>query len=191
MIDRNRPVIVYISAAPALAAEREALARMIAELPVTLAWRIIQTPSSGEPLNVEALRAADLYFLVMGADIYAPVGLEWHTAHQIGQAVHAFLKRGSRHTPAGQVFIRQTGLDWRPFTTATNLSRQVQQVLVEHLLRYALRYALSPGEVAHLEALQTSRTEGEQAVEAEGAGHSAVILSRERFTPSEGVIVEE
>jgi hypothetical protein len=39
----NRPVTIYISASPTLMAAREALARMIAELPVTLAWHIVQT----------------------------------------------------------------------------------------------------------------------------------------------------
>jgi len=54
-MDANRPVIIYISAAPNLMAEREALARMIAELPVTLAWHIVQTPAEAEPLDLESL----------------------------------------------------------------------------------------------------------------------------------------
>ncbi len=50
---RHRPVVIYISAAADLIAEREALAQMIAALPVTLAWRIIQTPLKAEPLGLE------------------------------------------------------------------------------------------------------------------------------------------
>jgi hypothetical protein len=185
----NKSVIIYISAAPALAAEREALARMIAELPVTLAWHIVQTPVGEERLDVESLRAADLYVLVMGADTYAPIGLEWHTAYQAGRPIHAFLKKDS-YTPAGQIFIRQTQVNWRPFSQPADLARQVQRLLIDHLLRYAIEYSLMPPEIERLEALRT-KAGVDQSVEAEGAGHSAIILSRERFTPSEGVVVGE
>jgi hypothetical protein len=78
----DQPTTIYISAASDLMAEREALARMIAALPVTLAWRIVQTPVADvDPLDLEALGSADLYFLVMGSDIRAPVGLEASRAH--------------------------------------------------------------------------------------------------------------
>ena len=83
----SRPVIVYISAASDLMAEREALARLIAELPVTLSWRIVQTPIRAEIPDLEALPAADLYFLIMGGDIRAPVGLEWLTAERAQRPV--------------------------------------------------------------------------------------------------------
>lgn len=189
--DRNRPVIIYISAAPALAAEREALARMIAELPVTLIWRIVQTPSGDEQLKLEALLEADLHFLVMEADIQAPVGLEWMTAHRAGRRVYAFLKQGGSHTPAGQVFIRQTEVIWQPYTDAANLSHQVQRLLIEHLVRQAIDYSLTPTELQQLEALQSAGSKSEEAVKAEGAGRSAVILSPERYRPNEGVVVDE
>lgn len=38
--------------------------------------------------------------------------------------------------------------------------------------------------------LQADRP-ADQPVEGEGAGHSAVLLSRERYIPSEGVIVDD
>ena len=98
----SRPVIVYISAASDLMAEREALARMIAGLPVTLPWRIIQTSTGAEPLDLASLQAADLYFLVMGSDIRAPVGLEWLTARRAQRTVNAFLKQGIGRTRPGR-----------------------------------------------------------------------------------------
>lgn len=190
-MDANRPVIIYISAAPNLMTEREALARMIAELPVTLAWYIVQTPIEAEPIDRESLLAADLYFLVMGADILAPVGLELHTAQQANRPVTAFLRQGAAYTPAGEVFVRQVRLHWRSFADATHLSQQVRRIIVEHLLRYAVQYALTPVEVQQLKSLMTASTAKEQTSEGEGAGHSAVLLSRERYTPSEGVIVDD
>ena len=183
---------IYISAASDLMAEREALARMIAGLPVTLAWRIVQTPVADvDPLDLDALGSADLYFLVMGSDIRAPVGLEWLTARRVRGSAVAYLKRGVPRTPAAQVFINDRGIVWRTFADAADLSSQVQGVLTEHLVRHAVQYALTPGEIAALEALPASDGVGDEAGRSEEAGHSAVILSRERFEPSGGVVVDE
>lgn len=188
----HRPMTIYISAASDLMAERELLARMIAALPVTLAWHIAQTPvTDADSLDLEALQIADLHLLVMGSDIRAPVGLEWHIARRLGRLSSAFLKRDVPRTPAGQVFIHDAGVTWRPFSDAGDLSRQVRQILAEYLVRHAAHYALMPDEVAQLEALPTLDTLAEQPAQGEEAGHSAVILSRERYVPGEGVIVDE
>ena len=189
-MEASRPVTVYISAAADLMAEREALARMVAALPVTLAWHIAQTPvTDADSLDLEALKVADLHFLVMGSDIRAPVGLEWRIVSRAHQPSAAFLKRGILRTPAGEVFIKEAGVAWQPFADAADLTRQVQRLLAEHLVSYALRYALTPEEVARLEALPTATAPAEESGRGKEAGHSAVILSRERFEPSEGVVV--
>ena len=181
---------IYISAASDLMSEREALARMIAALPVTLGWRIVQTPIADvEPLDLEALGSADLYFLVMGSDIRAPVGLEWLMARRVRGSAAAYLKRGVPRTPAAQVFINDRSMVWQTFGDVADLSSQVQGVLTEHLVRHAIQYALTPDEIAALEALPASDTATDRAGRGEEAGHSAVILSRERFEPSGGVVV--
>lgn len=187
----NDPVTIYISAAPDLMAEREALARMIAELPVTLVWRIVQTPIGEELLDLDALRTAALYLLVMGGDIRAPVGLEWHTAQRARRPARGFLKQGIARTPAGQVFIRQTDLGWQPFKNVVDLSRQVRELLVDHLLEQAIRYWLTPAEVQQLADLQADIATSEQTASGGEAGRSAVILSRQRFSPTGGVIVDD
>ena len=189
-MEASRPVTVYISAAADLMAEREALARMVAALPVTLAWHIAQTPvTDADSLDLEALRVADLHFLVMASDIRAPVGLEWRIVSRAGQPSAAFLKRGVLRTPAGEVFIKDAGVTWQRFAEPADLVSQVRRVLVEHLLSHALRYVLTPEELARLEALPVAETPAEEAGRGKEAGHSAVILSRERFEPSEGVLV--
>jgi hypothetical protein len=171
-------------------AEREALARMIAALPVTLAWRVVQTPlHEAEMLHPEDLQAADLHILLMGSDIRAPIGLEWHLIRRAGRPSIAFLKRGIARTPAGRVFIQEAGASWRPFSDAGDLSRRVQHILGEHLLRDALRYALTPAELEELENLLASEPSPERSGQGQEAGHSAVILSRERYEPGEGTLV--
>jgi hypothetical protein len=189
-INSNRPVTIYISAASDLMAEREALGRMIANLPVTLAWHIVQTPLGAEPLDLEEVRRADLYLLALGSDVRAPVGLEWYTAYHARRSIHAFLKQGQARTMAGQAFARDTGADWQPFVDTADLRRRVERLLAEHLLRHAGRYVLTPVELEGLTALLTSHQEREQSAAGQGTGHSAVILSRERYLPSEGVIVD-
>jgi hypothetical protein len=189
-IPANRPVTIYISAASDLMAEREALGRMIAGLPVTLAWRIMQTPLGAEPLDLEAVQQADLYLLLLGSDIRAPVGLEWHTAAYTGRPISAFLKQGLARTLAGQAFVRNTGVEWQPFSDAAHLRRRVERLLAEFLLRHAVRFTLTPLEVEQLTVLLKPETETDQPPGGEGTGHSAVILSRERFMPREGVIVD-
>jgi hypothetical protein len=188
----DNSVTIYISAAADLMAEREALARMIAALPVTLAWRIAQTPiSEADLLDLEALHSADLHFLVMGSDIRAPVGLEYLMARRARQPVLPYLKRAVLRTPAAQVFINDMKLVWQTFHDAADLSRQVRQVLAEHLVRHAAQYALTPDEVVALDKLSMSDASKEQVSHGQEAGRSAVILSRERFEPSGGVIVDE
>jgi len=189
----DRPVTIYISAASDLMAEREALARTIVALPVTLVWHIAQTPvSEADTLDLEAVQAADLHLLVMGTDIRAPVGLEWLLARRTRRYSVAFLKRGVPRTPAGQVFIHDARVAWRSFADAADLCRQVRRVLVEHLIQHTAQYALSADEVARLESLLAAETPAEEPpAPGEEAGHSAVILSKERFVPKGGVIVDE
>ena len=67
----------------------------------------------------------------------------------------------------------------------------MQRIVTEYLIRYAIQYALTPVEVQQLESLLTANASKGQTIEGEGAGHSAVLLSRERYTPSEGVIVDD
>jgi hypothetical protein len=185
-------MIIYISAASDLMAEREALARMIASLPVTLAWRIMQTPVRDlDSVDLEALGSADLYFLVMASDIRAPVGLEWLIARRTRHPDGVYLKRGVPRTPAGQVFINDVRLAWQSFRDAADLCRQVQHVLAEHLIHHSGRYNLSPEEIAGLEGLLTSSTLAEKAGHGTEAGHTAVVLSRDRFEPSGGVVLDQ
>jgi hypothetical protein len=191
MADR---ILLYISAATDLALEREVLGRASIEIPTSLGWRITQTPGADEQLDLEAVAAANVHLLLMGADIRAPVGAEWWAARRAGRLPTLFLKRGVLHTPAGMAFIRdlERQADWRPFEDAADLRRQVLALLTEHIVNRAAHYRISPDEFAKLCAWQkqieitdkksVDKTRG-------GAGASSVILSTERFTPSEGKLV--
>lgn len=190
-MSQENAVTIYISAASDLRIERDVLARTIAELPVSVVWRVVQTPIASEPLNVEALHDADVHVLIIGSDIRAPVGLELRHVQRARRPSIAFLKHDVARTPAGQVFINETQLDWRRFDSAHDLRRQLQHIVARHLLRHATRYVLSPQDVDQLESLLADDDDGsEQNEEQGGAGNSAVILSRERFRPSDGIEID-
>jgi len=191
MADR---VLLYISAAPDLALEREVLSRAITEIPTSLGWRITQTPIGDEPLDLEAAAQADLHLLILGGDIRAPVGVEWLAARRAGRIPTLFLKQSAHHTPAAAFFIHdlERYAAWRPFDDAADLRRQVLTLLVEHILNHAIHYQINPDE---FEKLRTWRkqleTPEKQPVDKTrgGAGASSVILSPERVISSEGKLV--
>jgi hypothetical protein len=191
MADR---ILLYISAASDLDIEREVLGRAITEIPTSLGWRITQTPVADEPLDLEAAARADVHFLVFGGDIRAPVGAEWLAARRAGHMPTLFLKQGVAHTPAALIFIRdlERHAAWHPFDDAADLRRQVLALLTEHILRNTTHYQIGPDEFEKLRAWQKQLEASEKKTVDRrhgGAGASSVILSTERFIPSEGKLV--
>jgi hypothetical protein len=190
MTDR---VSLYISGASDLTAEREVLSRAITEIPTSLGWRITQTPIGDEPLALQAAAQADLHVLILGGDIRAPIGAEWLAARRAGHAPTLFLK-DSAHTLAALFFIRDLEhyAAWHPFNDTADLRRQVLALVVEHILNHAIPYQVNPDEFEKLRAwrkqLETSEKKPEDETRG-GAGASSVILSPERFIPSEGKLV--
>ncbi len=187
-------VLLYISAAPDLTLEREALGRATTEIPTTLGWRIKQTPSADERLDLEAVARADVHLLIMGSDIRAPVGVEWHAARRAGRAPTLFLKESINRTLAGTIFVRdlERYATWRPYDDVADLRRQVLLLLAGHLLERVAYYQIGPDEFQKLQAwrkqVETAEKEAPDQTRG-GAGASSIILSPERFVPSEGKLV--
>lgn len=189
-----RDLLLYISASTDLEPEREILGRAVAEIPLDLGWRIVQSSSQDVPVEREAVIGADVHLLLLGSDIRAPVGLEWQIARRADRWPAAFLKEGALRTPAAQSFVRfvQSQLAWQAFKDAADLRRQVLRLLVRYLLDRAAVFGLSPLELASLRDwradLETSApmTDGNTGG---GAGQSGILLSREHHLPSEGVLI--
>lgn len=192
MADR---ITLYISAAFDLEIERDLLARAVTEIPVTLGWEISMTPHPGEPVHHDKVARADVHILLMGSDIRAPMGVEWMAAKRAGKTPVSYMKKGIRRTPAAHQFIRhiQRSTEWRLFEGIGDLRHQALLLLADHILDRAIYFSLRPAE---LETLQSWREEleskGATAVEETkgGAGESSVILTTERYTPSDGVLIQ-
>ena len=82
---------------------------------------------------------------------------------------------------------------WQRFKGTTELRSRVLKHLTRHLLGRASYYALAPMEMANLQAWQAELEGAGPAVidQADGgAGESGVVLSRERYVPSEGILID-
>jgi hypothetical protein len=187
-------ILVYVSAAPDLQQEREILSRAVTEVPVSLGWRIVQSPPRDERADLDAAARADVHVLLLGSDIRAPVGLEWIAARRTGRWPVLFLKQGVLQTPAAQSFQRyiEEQAPWRPFRDRRDLRIQVLKLLAGHILERAQHYALSPPQLARLQAwrsqLEVSGDSQEEVARGDAAG-GGVVLSPERYIPSEGVLI--
>jgi hypothetical protein len=187
-------ILLYISAATDLESERDILTRGVAEIPTDLAWRITLSPRGNEAIDTNALLKADVHLLLLGEDIRAPVGHEWIMARRAGRRPQPFLKEESQRTSAGQNFVRfvETSTSWEQFRNPLDLRLKVLLLLSRHILQKALPYSLSPTEVDRLQSWRRELEDGDTALNSAtvgGAGESSLILSKERFVPSEGVLL--
>ncbi len=186
---------LYISAASDLVLERDLLGRAVTEIPVDLNWRIEQSPLFSQPLDYNLLATADLHFLLLGNDIKAPIGQEWLMARRAGHMPVTFLKSGPSRTMAAQDFMRfiELSTSWRPFDSAESLRRQALLLMIEHIKNRSAHLSLSLIELNNLESFRAEVESGQGAGDVSSsadAGDSSLILSRDRYLPSTGVLLE-
>lgn len=185
---------LYISAAADLDHEREVLSRVVAEIPVTLGWRVTQTPLHGDAVDASALAQAEVHIFLLGSDIRAPLGLEWRLAHRANRLQFAFLKQDIARTMAALDFIRylETQTRWNFFRNIVDLRLQTLKLLSDHILSQPEYYVLKPGEFDRLTSWREKLNlpEEEQLELHGGIGESSVVLSPERYIPSEGVLIK-
>jgi hypothetical protein len=187
-------ILIYISAAADLQEEREILGRAVTEVPVTLGWRVVQSPPGDEAADLDAAAHADVHMLLLGSDIRAPIGREWIAARRAGRQPVPFLKLGVLQTPGAQSFQRyiEEQVAWRPFRNGAELRRRVLKLLADHILARAQYYALSPPEMTRLRGwLAEIDSPGRSPAETArgGAAASGIVLSPQRYVPSEGVLI--
>jgi hypothetical protein len=192
MIDK---IFLYISAAQDLEHERDVLGRAVVDIPTTLGWNIVQSPIRGEPVDLESVTRADLHLVLLGGDIRAPIGSEWLTARRAGRTPALFLKQGIPRTIAAQSFRRhvEEWARWQPFEGLADLRKQALKMISNHILNKAGYYSLSSTEYDSLQTWINKLEEihGEVEDERRGVtGESSVILSPERYMPSDGVLLE-
>ncbi|HEY3290967.1 MAG TPA: hypothetical protein VGK87_12620 [Anaerolineae bacterium] len=176
--------------------EREVLNRAVTEIPTTLAWRLYQTPLSVHEPDLDSLAAIDIHVLVLGSDIRAPVGVEWAIARRTQQLPTLFLKSGILRTQAAQAFERELArfAEWKPYQSIAELKQRFQLLVGRHLLSRREHFKLGDAEYSRLNEWlnQTGKSDARNEDQIlGGAGDSGVILSVERYMPSNGVLLSQ
>lgn len=187
-------ILLYVSAASDLMVERDGISRIVSEIPVDIGWRIVQSPLKEGPVELEAIATSDMHLLLLGGDVRAPIGQEWMTARRAGKRPLCYLKQPVNRTAAASDFQRFVGLqsEWIRYETANQLQEMVLKQLAEMLVRRAPQIAMIPAEHERLLAWQAAREAGEASDEAQGRtmlGESSILLTQDRFKPSDGVEV--
>jgi hypothetical protein len=187
---------LYISAAQDLQSERDFLSRSITEIPVPLGWQIHLSPLKEKQISKETVREADIHLLLLGEDIRAPIGYEWYLSRRAGRTPAAFLKKSIPRTPAAQVFQRDISnqVKWNPFVDFQDLRLAALQHIGRYILSQEVYFTLESSNkaklsdfISDLETIEPEIIEGAQSV----AGEDSIILSRERFTPSDGILIQD
>ena len=186
---------LYISAADDLQSERDLLSRIVTEIPVTLGWQINFSPLGKKVLLENAVIDANLHILVLGSDIRAPIGYEWHLSHNLNRLPKLFLKKGIARTPAAIDFQRSLSnfTKWETFQSLSELRVAELSYIGQFILDQANYFDLSTNERDQLSEFleKIDEAETDEIDLSKGvAGENSVILSRERFIPKDGVLIQ-
>jgi len=156
----KRAIRLFVSSSPDLVVEREIVGQVIAELPLSIGWRIGHTPLPGQPAGtgVADPGGSDLYVVLLGADFSAPMGAEIREGLASGRSLQAFRKARSQ-SPSAQDAFRRMKANWRVFTQPEELRRLLSADLVQVLLRRATQFGLELQELEKLSEL--ARPDGE------------------------------
>lgn len=179
---------VFVGATSDLETERAVIGRSVAELPVKFGIEIRRTPPLLPTFEEIAQRLLDVdrvYFL-MGNDITAPAGLEWHLAWRFERSVLA-LRRSPHPTPAANEFFRLAPAHWHNFRTQAELAKIVSLDLARMLQHPANRFGLTVMDLervaVYIQNLESKRVEAVRS--ADGAGGSAILLDSAHQRPAE------
>ena len=185
MVTRAR---LFVSAGPDQDPARELLGRALVELPVNVGWVIKRTP------DVDSVAETHLFVLVLGNDIWAPVGLELWWARRTEKPVLAY-RADVLRTPAGQAFLQDNfWLDWTRFHSFAELRRAFLIDISRFLVVHAERYGLTLVEAESLRGFTANLDKTQDAaapVEAGGAGGGGVIFAPGKDEPVGARLVGE
>lgn len=183
---------VFVSTTNDLESERAVVGRAVAELPIQIAVEIRRSPTQWATLEevYERLANVDRVYFLLGNDITAPAGLEWHLAWRLERSILALRSTG-KPTPAAQEFARRSPLPWREFRDSAELARLITLDAANLLQHPENRYGLTVLElerlaarVRHLE--RRTATAAPSTTVTGGAEGGAILLDGGRREPLAG-----
>ncbi len=185
---------LFVSATNDLEPERAIIGRAVADLPVQIRMEIRRTAVGGAKYDdiYELIANVDRFYFLMGRDITAPAGAEWHLAWQLERSVMP-LKNVVSRSPAAAEFLHRAPLVWSVFRSSTELARIVTLDLVKTLNHPTNRYGLTLNELELLaqHGERIKRSHVRRSSEPGGAEGGGIILDYGRIEPVDGVAVGE
>ena len=188
---------LFVSAGPDLEADREAVGRVAAQLPVTIGWVIKGTPGRGRtsPELQRFVEQCDFFIFLLGSDIAAPMGVEWAAARRTGRICMNFLRGGSR-TPSARAFAFSFQGEWNRYQDVRDLEGTLRHMLSRSLLDRAEELHLTLAEWENLSRYAEGLNREEEAFGVEvnpeeggRTGSGGIIISPDRDVPAGGVII--
>lgn len=189
---------IFVSATSDLEAERAIVGKALADLPVQIRAEIRRTPASGAKNDdvYELISNVDRVYFLLGRDITAPAGAEWHMAMQLERSIMT-LYNGAPLSPAAQQFKQNSLARWQEFQNVSQLAAYITFDLIKTLNHPQNRYGLT---VTESEMLRThgDRLRHKAAAEAAtivaepgGVEGGGILLDNLRQDPLDAVLIEE
>jgi hypothetical protein len=196
------PIHLYISSSEDLGLEREAVGQVVAALPLTLGWQISHTPLPGSldaGLGMKELdariRRCDLYALILGRDLNAPMGYELRSVFTSRQCLLGAYRKECSRSPSARDAVRTLDVVWQRFSGLSAFRARFRRDLLQALLEVGPTLGLDLADVERLlKDQQAEDAETALAVSDRhrsvldprgGAGYSGRILGREVWQPGE------
>lgn len=183
---------LFISAANDLPDERELIGQIVTEIPASLGWQINLTPIGKYTGKKDLLLDADYHLIIFGEDIRAPVGYEWHISRTTGRKPPFFIKNNIPRTISGGEFLKR--LSKYPSQFSYSSLAELRRLVLTNIGQYIITWA-EHFQIKSLEFEQiTNFIEGLEDVEPNildnVTGDDSIILTRERFMPKNGVLIQ-
>lgn len=183
---------LFISAANDLSDERELVGHLVTEIPVTLGWQLNLTPLGKNFESKDLILGADYHLIIFGEDIRAPIGYEWHISRSAGRIPPFFIKANIPRTMAGGDFLkrisRYPSLD--TYASLAEFRKLVLTNIGQHLIKYADLFDIKSLEFEKVSNFIDELEDVELDLIDNVTGEDSIILTRERFMPKNGVLLQ-
>lgn len=183
---------LFVSAADDLSAEREIIGHLVTEIPVTLGWQINLSPTGKSLDNAQLVMDADFHLIVIGEDIRAPVGYEWHVSRRAGKLPPIFIKQGLQRTLAAADFLKTIYHypKLHDYTLLSGFRTQVLNQIGNYIIKHADYFELKPAEFENVSNFVQDLEDLEPNILDHVTGKDSILLTRERFIPKDGILIQ-
>jgi hypothetical protein len=183
---------LFISAANDLPDERELIGHLVTEIPVTLGWQLNLTPMGKNSESKDLILDADYHLIIFGEDIRAPIGYEWHISRSAGRKPPFFIKANIPRTIAGGDFLKRISRypSLNSYASLAEFRKLVLTNIAQHLIKYADLFDIKSLEFEKVSNFIDELEDVEPNLIDNVTGEDSIILTRERFMPKNGVLLQ-